>query len=84
MSKRQALYQKKGNNPPKIIGFLDTETRDVYTARGSHSTPERPLNLRTDLLRAGYTPTFVENQAHKRRMEAIVKGDATGEYVYYV
>jgi hypothetical protein len=81
---RQALYERRGKNPANLIGYLNTETREVYTAHGAYSVPQRPMNLRRELLRQGFTPSWVNNQAHERRMAAILSGDDTGDYTYYV
>lgn len=80
---RVALWEKRGNNPPNAIGYVDKKTREVFTAHGSYSAPVRETNLTTRQLRSGFHPGYLPNKAHERRMAAILKGDNDGDYTYY-
>lgn len=66
---RQALWEKRNNNPPNHIGYVDLNTREIYTARGRVSDNMRP---------AMDGRSFVEgNNIHDRRVTASVSPDFT-------
>lgn len=68
LARRQPLWEQRGNNPPNHIGYLDTKTRDIYTARGSKSVDQK----------VGYLGLVVDgNNTHERRVAAAVAEDFT-------
>jgi len=80
---RLPLWEKRANNPPRLIGYLNTDTREVYTARGEFSQQTRPLSVGFGVARSSFNLPAVENNAHQKRMAAITHGDETGDYTYY-
>ncbi len=67
LERRQPLFEVRGNNPPNLIGYVDTKTQIIYTARGSISEPYHPV-------RGAYVGG---NNKHDRRVMASTKDDFT-------
>lgn len=69
VAQRQPLWEQRGNNPARLIGYLNLKTRDIFTVKGNYSQPMHPSYDGTRFIQG--------NNAHDRRVMAASAEDFT-------